>query len=527
MIFSDPVFGKDFFDREEILQLLQKRTVAFEKGYRQNIALLGGPMVGKTSILYEFLHRWGPAKVNPVYFEIRPESRSSFAERFMSCFLYRAAHGKPQETPRQVSACQEAKSLMDQGQVKRGLTVLLELIDLFVEEKKKPCLMILDEFHLLEQILGSETFSVFGKKILLQKQVMYLFASSAVPQAREILRTKLNLLFGQFEIVPVAPFSVETAEKFLKNRLGEQFSKPYRSFLISVSGGSPFYLDGLTRSLKCPPPADPGRAIVESFKANLWASQGMLFQYFNARLSPLNPVPDSEMFTSDQVKVLLTVAGGGRRLEEITAGGSLSKGAVRQILARFQDKDLVEKRGSFYLIPDSLFRFWLRSVYSVRTFSSGADFADRQQRFEESILQWMSAFLKEESREIHQRLSALLSCFDNQLVEIRDKWVRLPRFEKTVIELNASMPHVLGYLRNQKRWKWIIFPKLVQEEDVVELNGRSASAGEPLVQRKILLALGGIDPNATLLAKEAKLWTWDLSDLNRLMETYDRQKVIV
>ena len=523
MELTDPVFGKDFFDRQEILQLIHKRVDAFEKGYRQNVALLGRPMVGKTSILYEVLHCWESAKINPFYFEIRNESLASFTERFMASFLCRTSQSKGKETPKQVHIYQEAKTLMDQRHIHKGFTRLLDLIDLHVQETSRPCLIILDEFHLLENILGPETFSVLGKKILIQKQVMYLLASSAVTQSRNILQTKLNLLFGQFEMVPVEPFSMNTADEFLKKRRGDLLPKEYRSFLIAVTNGSPFYLDVLTRHLANSSFSDPGKAIVESFKATLMASPGILSQYFNSLLSQLCDPKKPETLDSIGLKILLAVADKKHRVSEIVAHSSLSKTVVKQNLKRFVEKNSVEKKGGFYVLSDLLFCFWLKSVYSVRTFSSGADFEHRENAFQESVLNWIQDFIKEDNQGIHLRLSSLLTSFDNHLIEFKNKWVRLPHFQRTNIELNGAIPHVIGYLPNSQKWKWIIYPDPVGEEDVSALVG----AGREEEQRKIIVALRGIDSNATLLAKELKLWAWDLDDLNQLLETYGQQKVIL
>ncbi len=531
MTFSDPVFGNDFFGRQEIIQLLQKRLRSFEKGYRQNVALLGRPMVGKTSILYEILHRWESAKINPFYFEIRNESLASFAERFMTSFLCRIPQQKSKETPKQVNVCQEAKALMDQGYVQKGFMRLLDLVDLHVQETGRPCLMILDEFHLLENILGPETFSTLGKKILIQKQIMYLLASSAVAQSRDILQTKLNLLFGQFEMVPVEPFSMNTADEFLTRRGGEALPREYRSFLIAVTNGNPFYLDVLTRHLANSSFPDPQKAIVESFRTTLMVSSGILSQYFHSLLSQLNDSAKPEALGPTELKILLAVAERKHRVSEIVSYSSLSKTFVQQSLKRFADKNFVEKKGSFYLLSDLLLCFWLRSVYSVRTFSSGADFEHREKVFQESVLNWIKDFITEGNKQIHLRLSCLLTSFDNHLIEFKNKWVRLPHFQRTDIELNGAIPHVIGYLPNSQKWKWFIYPDSIGEEDVSALASRRSrglvGTEKEEEQRKIIVALRGIDSNATLLAKELKLWTWDLNDLNQLLETYGQQKVIL
>ena len=49
-MFSEPVVGEKFFGREEVLELLNKRVLALKDGYRQNVALTGQSLSGKSSV---------------------------------------------------------------------------------------------------------------------------------------------------------------------------------------------------------------------------------------------------------------------------------------------------------------------------------------------------------------------------------------------------------------------------------------------------------------------------------------------
>ena len=44
--------------------------------------------------------------------------------------------------------------------------------------------------------------------------------------------------------------------------------------------------------------------------------------------------------------------------------------------------------------------------------------------------------------------------------------------------------------------------------------------------RKVIIALDGIDTNAKMLAKEAKIWIWGLEDLNFLMDVFRKPRII-
>ncbi|MFA5085769.1 MAG: ATP-binding protein, partial [Candidatus Omnitrophota bacterium] len=89
-MFSEPVVGEKFFGREEVLGLLNKRTLALKDGYRQNIALTGQSLSGKTSILHHFLHSIKEEDFITIYVEVVKEPFRSFSYRFIATLLYNA-----------------------------------------------------------------------------------------------------------------------------------------------------------------------------------------------------------------------------------------------------------------------------------------------------------------------------------------------------------------------------------------------------------------------------------------------------
>ena len=45
------------------------------------------------------------------------------------------------------------------------------------------------------------------------------------------------------------------------------------------------------------------------------------------------------------------------------------------------------------------------------------------------------------------------------------------------------------------------------------------------INRNIVLAFSGVNENAYLMAKEAKFWTWNMEDLNVLMDLYGKPHI--
>jgi hypothetical protein len=66
----------------------------------------------------------------------------------------------------------------------------------------------------------------------------------------------------------------------------------------------------------------------------------------------------------------------------------------------------------------------------------------------------------------------------------------------------------------------------ITEEDVLDFS-HECKKYRYKQQRKIIVALGDADSNARLRAMNDKIWTWDLNNLNRLMDLYSRPRIII
>ena len=81
-MYNDPVTGKDFFGREKVLQLIETRDGAFAKGYRQNISLIGQPLIGKSSIICQYLFNFSKTDIIPVYVDVEKCTFLQFLDKF-------------------------------------------------------------------------------------------------------------------------------------------------------------------------------------------------------------------------------------------------------------------------------------------------------------------------------------------------------------------------------------------------------------------------------------------------------------
>src|SRR3989338_5224602 len=84
----DPVVGERFFGRNDILTLLSKRVDALKGGYRQNVAITGHRLTGKSSLLNHFLLTLKDNDIIPIYIEVLEEPFRQFATKFIGTLLY-------------------------------------------------------------------------------------------------------------------------------------------------------------------------------------------------------------------------------------------------------------------------------------------------------------------------------------------------------------------------------------------------------------------------------------------------------
>ncbi len=205
-MFSEPVLGERFFGREEVLELLNKRASALKDGYRQNVALTGQSLAGKSSIILQFLHTIREEGFIPIYVEVVKEPFRSFANKFIATMLYNALIRKGENVgigfdillaktqeilPKTSQAVKQVTALIDRGDFDEAYLGLLGLTSILKEETGIPCIVILDEFDNLEHLGVKNPYLSFGKVIMVQKDTMYIVSSSRNMAIRKIISEKL------------------------------------------------------------------------------------------------------------------------------------------------------------------------------------------------------------------------------------------------------------------------------------------------------------------------------------------------
>lgn len=534
-----PLFG-----REEIFERLEKRLEALKKGYRQNLGLVGPRHIGKTLLLTRFL---GEARKDPeiisIYVSLEGADFESFSERWLGGLLqgYLITQGIPFPDefqtlvkisrtfiPKTLDGMREAKKHAFHKRMSLALRELLALTGTLREETGKKILLILDEFQGLGDLEVTDPFGLFGKEMMVQKDTLYLATSSEPHKTAEIFGERLSLLFGNFEVIPMNGLKLEALRMCASAKYPEiQIPEADWHILSHLLGSSPYYFDlffegirtlGLRkRSLEW-----SRERMREAAEETLFSDRGPLHRHFEAQLQTLLSLSRSRR---PYLKTLLALANGRVKVLPIAAYLGKKTSEAHKLLQRLVEEGRVEKSGSFYRLPDPLFRFWLRNVFQTKDrdldpAKSGAR-SHFQNRWEEEVRK-----IEEEDRmDLTERVSSLFREFRNDIVEVDRKRMKCPAFlEIGTRPTNGRYFPILGRT-SQGSWFCQVTRETLTEADVAGF-AEELKRFRRNTQRRIVVALGGVDLNAKLMAQEAKIQIWDLDNFNALLDLYGKLKVI-
>jgi hypothetical protein len=341
-------------------------------------------------------------------------------------------------------------------------------------------------------------------------------------KAKTILSKDLSLLFGNFEIVTVEPFDIKTSEKYLELRLGGLgLNAGFKNFLVHFTGGYPFYLEVITEALLKSKVANSNLAdIIEDL---LFVPSGILNQRFSNYLKRFLDSPHSQEYIS----LLYLISSGHNKLKDIAHILHKPKQGLSSILNHLLECDAITRNGEFLKITDRVLGFWLRFVYQEKLHSLTFDAKNQKALFRENIEDMLREFFLSAKQPIIERMMELLHLFDNDMIQIERKRLRLIHFRE-IKPLEFSRKGLGdGLIGRSKDGLWIMAFKHepLIEDDIMEF-AKECKKYRHKLQRKIIVAFQDIDANARLKAMEEKVWTWDLNNLNQIFDLFCKPRII-
>ena len=541
-MFSEPVIGDKFFGREEVLDLFNKRVGALKDGYRQNIALTGQSLSGKSSIILHFLSTVRGEGFVPIYVEVIKEPFGSFTDKFVATMLYNAilgTRGNPpleledlldlskNRFPNTYSAIKAVYSLIANDEIDGAYTGLLTLTSVLKEESGLPSIVILDEFDNLEHIGVRNPFLNFGKIIMVQKDTMYVVSSSRNEAIKKIISEKLSLLFGNFEIIKITNFKESKASEYIDVKLpGYDIEPDMRKFVVDFTDGNPFYLDKIA--------SEAGKIarenmtsyigediIIQTILKLVYDSGGAIHQYLTSFILDLL---DSKL-RDTYMTALIAISDGKNKQADVARAIKKKQIDASKLLARLTEQGIISKNGVFYRIDDRLFAFWLKNVYDRRKKILIDGAFDRNRIFESDIRSEITYFIAESSKTATERVSELFNTFSNELVGIDSKQLRMPHFTRVEIRHFADSSGFVSASFRGSHWIAKVYERCVSENDIIAYV-KNVKSLDVKVSSKIIIALRGIDDNSKLLAKELRIAVWDASEINILLSLYGKKRLV-
>lgn len=544
-MFIEPVFGKKFFGRENILATMNKRVSAIKGGYRQNLALAGPMLAGKSSILRHFLKGLNDPGILPVYIELIEEGFQIFCIRFMSTILYqylKSNGGKPEndfeslrrdsreEIPATNKQIDCICALLDKGKDTEAYEELLDLTSILKYETGKNCVVILDEFHNLSNFNLKKPFQIFGKFIMVQKNTMYIVSSSQKTLLKEILSKKLSLLFGNFEMLEVEGFDRQTARAFISDKVqGISVPENIIGYILEISKGNPFYMETILKNFmhevkNIGAGNDFKRPLFKALANVLYSSDGILNQYFMNNINFFLEKKSRKTF----IPILISMSRGNSKIKTINSRLAKPCRDLGDRLNTLQSMDLVDNSGIFYKIQDNLFEYWLKHVYSLKIDSIIDDMDIKYHEFMKTVDIDFHDFNRFISRDISDVIVELFSSFRNEKVSINMYERQMPWFDTVKTrKLSGNIIEIIG-CKGKKIWVCHLKKEdITEEHDIVDLCNEDLRDEGMKIVRRAIVPLQDIDHNAFLLAKESGVWVWDVKQVNKLLRLYGKYEIVL
>jgi len=512
--------------RPELLHHLEQRVTAFQDGFRQNLALIGPPGSGKTYQLRQLVAARATSRT-VIYCPLYQESCAGVLRRFVAAIVQSVVRQEEgadlaslleaaaSRWPKTASAMRTVDELIARRSYAEAFRRIFDGLQVLTAEQGRPCVLILDEFLFLEEAGLTHAFQELGKRVMTCPSILFMLASSSAVRARVILRERLHLLFGQFELIEMAPLEGQRAHDWVQQELrGVPGGKELGPFAIQWIGGSPWHLTVLLDRLKELAALRRGSGSTEQLMTQaawdlIGRSTGALHQWCAGRTQPLS-VRD--------VDVLLQVALGARTATRI--GARAGRQRLSATLQRLVEEDLAQRNGTCWIVPDPLLRCWLSTVLWTQRERAVPDRRLTRERVEQYLGDLWLQWVWKRQRPLADQVSNLLSRFCDETLSLDQKTGRLPQFERIHVEgQRADGETYLVAEARDRRWCCSVAESPVSESAVAafETFCRTQRARPA---RKIVVAAAGLDANAKLMAKAANMWVWGAGELEVLSVLY-------
>ncbi len=536
----------DFFGRRAILDLLKKRVLDLKEGYRQNVALLGERSIGKSAILRHFLSNLDEENITAIYLDLENKDFSFLLRKFIGSLLYNYSKNKRLPLHEDIPLLIEGtkKFIPQTVQViggiykdfqSRKLTTcflgLLALPEIFTNETGHACVLVMDEFQGIGDWSIPNAFQHLGKKIMTQKKCLYVVASSYPRLAEKILSEKLSLLFGNFEIMHVDAFNLETSRQFIHAKLKNiRMGEALQHFLFDFTGGYPLYLNLLCEELVSLSAVHKQDEIfipvlTQAVEGALFHPWGVIGRYFERIVEDISNAKGNSVMPS----ILISLANGKHKIAEVCDDLRLKKNQVAPKLNRLVEAGSIFKNGSYHYFKDKLFKYWIKYVFQQRLKSIETDLQRQRAQFKEEFTRLVESTKINSCKGVCARIVELLNCFDNEALDLNGRRYKLPLFRKIVpLKFKNEQGRYFDVIRastDDNRWLIVLKDENFGEAEVNAVVAETKKTGQK-PERCLIISLKDLDENTRLKALQERFWIWSEKEINTLLTLFNKPYLV-
>jgi hypothetical protein len=507
------------------LSILDKRINAFRKGYRQNLALLGDDSQEISHILQQYYTS------SPIDDIILIHATTSYcsAQDFLKtvAFSLLSSYSKKIDSLDNIIRSLDPSIGSTTTAIKKALKnpnlnflSIVDIINTFILETNSLCLLVIEDFLELSSLF-SDFYSSFSKFIILQRNCMTVITSSSPKDAKKVISGELNLLFGNFEIVPLSDSTPLINFIYFNKKIHHLNPTPFFiSFFIKHAGSNSLYYDTLSTLAEDRYNQDNEiNSIIQICQDSLFSPNTYFFQKF---MRQIDCIRSHFKDYRNVIKLLIHMSEGYLRAKELASLGIYDSKSITQRLQKLCELNYVRNFGNIYKIKDSLFSFWLAHVFKIH--SSFPAHKLQKRLFARKLADYIALSQEEFTEDPLTKMLHLFSSFKNDTVSLSKKRYQLPFVDKTkTISYPENRFHLLiGEGRE------IIFAGIKErgasETDIADFLEKGANIKGKGV-RKVFITLDVASSNTKLVAKNSKLTIWDVNDINQLLDIYNKPNV--
>ncbi|MBP7088185.1 MAG: hypothetical protein KBB01_02665 [Candidatus Omnitrophica bacterium] len=505
--------------------ILNKRIRAFANGYRQNIALLGD---NREELTYFLENYFSSNKLDTLTY-IHTTTIYAGKQEFFRGIIFSLLNSYLHQNLSFDNLINYANSILPSTTEfiknylkKEDISFLdtLEVINKFINETNRQVIFIIEEFLTAADIF-EDFYQSFSKFIILQRNCMIVLTTSEAKKAKKVLTSELNLLFGNFEITSINEKSFLEIFLYFKDLLTPFKPSPFFiSFFINMLGSNIIYYNLIAKNLKniYSNETNEEKIIFSALKDMFYSKESYFFQKF---IHYIDSLYDNFNDFPSIIRLLFAISEGYLRKKDLISLGIYNSKDISHKLQKLCEFNFIDNLGNIYKLKDPSFSFWLNTVFKLYFAPPILNIEQKEityrKKIEEEILMFKEDFFQNKL----QRVVQLFSSFKNDSLRLDKNLYQLPYIEKTKIISypNKEFHLIIGEGRE------IVFAGIKEknsdDNDIFEFIEKGANIKGKKV-RKIFVSLGILPPTAHLIAKNNRLTLWDLNDINRLLQIYNK-----